>query len=462
MHTARILQIVPHLWPSRYPDLQFIAWSCLLILVLGRIVNAFLPLTLGALITTFTTSSIAPFSLFGSSPWPYLITYALFRFLASSGGLTAIREALYIPLMQYSDRSISMLLFNRVLALSLSCHTKPKAAELLRILDRGNAINRLGELIGFTVIPALLDIWIALLVFVVKFELALALVVVVVIGSYIWASVVLMKYRTWIRRRMDERGVITRGIHTDCVLNYETVKYFGGEEYETKRYAEVIGEYQSAEKRAILSLNFMNIVQTLIITSGLLVGSLIVASRITTGRSNTGDFVVFITYYAHLCLPLSTLVSVYRAINQSLVETEKLLDILDEPTEVVDEPDAKELVISNGEVEFDNVSFSYDNKTPVLHNVSFKVPRGGRVALVGESGAGKSTILRLLYRFYDLRPGSGRILIDGQDIRTVTLSSLRSAIGVVPQDPVLFNASIRYNIAYGQQSTTPPDESTII
>ncbi|KAG2741443.1 P-loop containing nucleoside triphosphate hydrolase protein [Suillus brevipes Sb2] len=458
---TRVSRIAPHLWPSRYPKLQFIALICFLILVLGRVVNAFLPLTLGALITTFDTPGVAPFPAFSSSPWPYLITYVLLRFLASSGGLAAIRDALWIPLMQYSDRSMSMLSFNHVLALSLSWHTKRKTGELLRILDRGSAINRVGELIGFTVIPALMDICVALVVFVVRFEPALGAVVGVVMGSYIWASVVLTRYRTRIRRRMNERDVVTRGIHTDCLLNYETVKYFGGEEYEAQRYTEAIGEYQTLERRVVLSLNLLNLVQTLIITSGLLV-ALIVASRITRGQSNTSDFVVFITYYAQLYFPLSNLGGVYRAINQSLVDTEKLLHLLNEPTEVVDEPDAKELVVSSGEVEFENVSFSYDDQTSALHNISFKVPRGGRVALVGESGAGKSTILRLLYRFYDLQPGSGRILIDGQDIRTVTLSSLHHAIGVVPQDPVLFNASIGYNIAYGQPSTIPPDENTII
>jgi hypothetical protein len=182
---------------------------CFLILILGRVVNAFLPLTLGALITTFDTPGVSPFPAFGSSPWPYLITYVLLRFLASSGGLAAIRDALWIPLMQYSDRSMSMLSFNHVLALSLSWHTKRKTGELLRILDRGSAINRVGELIGFTVIPALVDICVALVVFVVRFEPALGAVVGVVMGSYIWASVMLTRYRTRIRRRMNERDVVS-------------------------------------------------------------------------------------------------------------------------------------------------------------------------------------------------------------------------------------------------------------
>jgi len=459
---TRIYHLTPHLWPSQYPKLQFIAFICFLILVLGRIVNAFVPLTLGALVTIFDTPGVAPFPAFGSSPWPYLLTYVGLRFLSSSGGLGAIRDALWIPIMQYSDRSMSMLSFNHILALSLSWHTKRKTGELLRILDRGSAVNRVGELIGFTVLPALVDVIVALVVFVVRFEVALGVVVGVVMVGYMWASVVLTRYRTRIRRQMNDRDVVTRGIHTDCLLNYETVKYFGGEEYEAQRYGEAIGEYQTFERRVVLSLNVLNLVQTLIITSGLLIGSIIVASRITKGQSNTSDFVVFITYYAQLYAPLSNLGGVYRAINQSLVDTEKLLNLLAEPTEVVDAPDAKELVLENGEVEFENVSFSYDGITPALKNVSFKVPRGGRVALVGESGGGKSTILRLLYRFYDLKPGEGRILIDGQDIRTVTLSSLRHAIGVVPQDPVLFNASIGYNIAYGQPSMDSTSQSTIV
>ncbi|KAG1887965.1 ABC transporter type 1, transmembrane domain-containing protein, partial [Suillus fuscotomentosus] len=270
----------------------------------------------------------------GSSPWPYLITYVMLRFLASSGGLAAFRDAFWIPLMQYSDRSMLMLSFNHVLALSLSWHTKRKIGELLCILDRGSAINRLGELIGFTVVPALVDICVALVVFVVKFEPALGAVVGVVMGSHIWASVVLTRYRTSIWRLMNERDVNMRGIHTDCLLNYETVKYFGGEEYEAQRYTEAIEEYQSLEKRVVLSLNLLNLVQTLIITSGLLVGSLIVASRITRGQSNTSDFVVFITYYAQLYFSLSNLGGVYRVINQSLIDTEKLLHLLNEPTEV--------------------------------------------------------------------------------------------------------------------------------
>ncbi|KAG0699627.1 hypothetical protein DFH29DRAFT_1014204 [Suillus ampliporus] len=212
-------------------------------------------------------------------------------------------------------------------------------------------------------------------------------------------------------------GQVTRGILTDCLLNYKTVKYFSGEEYEALRYAEAIGEYQTLERRVVLSLNLLNFVQTLIITSGLLVGSLIVVSCITRD-SNTSDFVVFITYCVQLYFPLSNLGSVYRTINPSLVDNEKLLHLLNEPTEVVDGPDAKDLVVLNGKVEFDNVSFSYDDQTSVLHNISFKVPHGRRVALVGKSGAGKSTILRFLYCFYDLKPDAQPKTVESREPHT--------------------------------------------
>ncbi|OAX32373.1 P-loop containing nucleoside triphosphate hydrolase protein [Rhizopogon vinicolor AM-OR11-026] len=459
---TRVTHLTLHLWPSQSPKLQSISLLCLLILILGRIVNALAPLTLGALITTFDNAGVVTFPSFGSNHLPYLITYVFLHFLSSSGGLAALRDTLCIPIMQHSDRSMSILTFNHILALSLSWHTKRKTSELLRILDCVPAVNRAGELIAFTALPALLDVAVAVVIFMIRFELALGVVVGVVMIGYIWVSVVLTRYHTGMRRQMDDRNVITREIHMDCLLNYETVKYFGGEEYEGRRYAEAIGGYQTFERGFISALNLLNLVQTLVITFGLLVGSIIVASRIERGESDTSDFVVFIVYYAQLYFPLSHLGGVHCAINQSLIDAEKLLNLLAEPTDVVDAPDAKELAVENGEVEFENVSFYYDGITPLLKNVSFKVPPGGHLALVGEPGAGKSTILHLICRLHDLQPGEGRILVDGQDIRTVTLSTLRNAIGVVPQDPVLFNASIGHNIAYGQPSMRPPQQSTII
>ncbi|KAF8908803.1 hypothetical protein CPB85DRAFT_1435915 [Mucidula mucida] len=435
----RLKRLSPYLWPSKSKSLQFLAMLCIIILIVGRFVNALVPFTLGELIRILEGNS-------KRSPWPILIVYVALRFLQGSGGLAALRDSLWTPVMQYSDREMSQLSFDHLLNLSFAFHTRRKTGEILRVLDRGAAINRTLELILFNIVPTFVDIIVALVVFCVTFDWTLAAVIFIVMFAYIGASVVLTQWRTKIRRRMNERDIITRGIHTDCLLNYETVKYFSGEEHEAERYRSAIKEYQSLEYTVMISLNVLNLVQNFIISVGLLVGSLIVAHSVTTGEAEAADFVIFITYLAQLYTPLNQLGFIYRSVNQSLVDTEKLLKLLNEPTEVNDKPGAPDLIVENGEIEFQNVNFSYDGRTTALNGVSFKVPKGASVALVGESGSGKSTILRLFYRFYDLKEGEGRILIDGQDIR--------QAIGVVPQDSVLFNTTIGYNIGYGKFGAT--------
>ncbi|KAJ7124919.1 hypothetical protein C8R44DRAFT_781809 [Mycena epipterygia] len=439
----RISRLAPYLWPSKSRSLQLLVLLCIVLILVGRVVNASMPFALGEIILIFEGGS-------DRSIWPVLFLYVLLRFLQGSGGLAALRDCLWTPVMQYSDREMSQLAFDHLLQLSFSFHTHRKTGEILRVLDRGAAINHTLEHILFTIAPTFIDIAIALVVFCIKFEWTLALVVFIVMFAYVAVSIIITRWRTKIRREMNERDVVTRAIHADVLLNYETVKYFGGEEHEGERYRQAVGQYQELEHKVIFSLNFLNLVQNFIISIGLLVGSMIVALRVTKGQSAPSDFVIFITYLAQLYGPLNQLGFMYRTINQSLVDTEKLLKLLNEPTEVNDRDNATTLVVDAGEIEFDNVTFSYDKRTTALNGVSFKVPKGSSVALVGESGGGKSTILRLLYRFYDLPEGGGRILIDGQDIRDVTQKSLRSAIGVVPQDSVLFNSSIGYNIGYGK------------
>ncbi|OJT12750.1 Heavy metal tolerance protein [Trametes pubescens] len=444
---ARIKHIAPYLWPSKSASLQFLAFLCFLVMLVGRVVNFLVPLVFAQLVRIFEEGS-------QTSPWPYLGAYVALRFLQATGGLAALRDTLWIPVMQYSDREMSQLSFDHLLQLSFAFHARRKTGEVLRILDRGAAINHTFETIVFNILPTFFDIAIALVFFVVYFEWTLAIVIFFVMAAYVVASVVLTRWRTKLRRQMNERDMVIRGIHTDCLLNYETVKYFNGEQHEGERYRDSIRQYQNLEYKVMVSLNLLNLVQNFIITLGLLVGSMIVAMRVVRGQSQPHQFVFFITYLAQLYGPLNMLGYLYRTINQSLVDTERLLKLLSEPTEINDRPNAPDLIVENGEIEFDNVNFSYDGRTTALESVSFKVPKGSSVALVGESGAGKSTILRLLYRFYDLKEGDGRILIDGQDLRDVTQDSLRKAIGVVPQDPVLFNASIGYNIAYGKFGAT--------
>ncbi|PPQ99711.1 hypothetical protein CVT24_009694 [Panaeolus cyanescens] len=447
----RLSRLSPYLWPKGNRWLQFLAFLCIVILILGRIVNVLMPLALKNLVAVLEGQT-------AGSPWSYLLFYVALRFLQGSGGLSAIRDALWTPVLQYSDREMSMLSFNHLLNLSFAWHLRRKTGEVLRVLDRGAAINRTFELILFNIVPTFVDMFLALALFCYYFKWVLALVIFFVMFAYVAASVILTQYRTRVRRQMNERDVITRGIHTDCLLNYETVKYFGGEEHEAARYNEAIAEYQTLEYKVIASLNLLNLVQNFIITTGLLLGSFIVVRDILAQpEPHASNFVYFITYLVQLYGPLNQLGYIYRSVNQALVDTEKLLDLLNEPTDVNDKEGAPDLIVQDGEIEFDNVHFSYDGRNAALKGVSFKVPKGGSVALVGESGSGKSTILRLLYRFYDLGEGQGRILIDGQDIKDVTQKSLRNAIGVVPQDSILFNASIGYNIGYGKFGATPDE-----
>lgn len=447
----RLKRLMPYLWPSKSKYLKLLAMFCMFILIVERAVNVAVPLALGELVSIFEGRS-------SYSPWIILLGYVGLRCLQGSGGLAAVRDSLWAPVMQYSDREMSQLSFDHILNLSFSWHTHRKTGEILRVLDRGAAINHTFELILFNIIPTFIDIIIALIVFCILFDWQIAVVIFFVMYAYVTASVILTRYRTRVRRRMNDRDIITRGIHTDCLLNYETVKYFNGEEHEGERYREAIREYQALEYKVIISLNLLNLVQNFIITLGLLIGSLMVAYRITQHPENgSKPFIMFVTYLTQLYGPLNQLGYIYRSVNQSLVDTERLLALLNEPTEVNDKPNAPDLIVTDGEIEFDNVNFSYDHRNTALNSVSFKVPKGSSVALVGESGAGKSTILRLLYRFYDLREGEGSIRIDGQDIRDVTQKSLRQAIGVVPQDPILFNSTIGYNIGYGKIGSTPEE-----
>ncbi|KAH9957336.1 hypothetical protein BC827DRAFT_1226357 [Russula dissimulans] len=439
----RFLRITPYLWPRTSRPLQFIALLCGLILVLARFVNLAVPFLLADLVFVFEKGLTSP-------PWLYLFGYVGLRFLQSSGGIPALLDLLWSPVMQYSDREMSLLSFNHLLHLSFAWHTHRKTGEVLRILDRGAAINNALQLVLFDIIPTFVDIVVALVVFAIRLDWMLTVVTFIVLSAYVVASVLLTRWRTRLRRAMNERDMITRGIHTDCLLNYETVKYFNGEEHEGERYRDSIRKYQTLEYRAISAMNLLNLVQNLIISVGLLVGSMIVAHRVVIGQLDASYFIFFITYLAQLYNPLNMLGSMYRSINRSLLDAEKLLELLNQPTDINDKPGAPDLVVSDGEIEFENVSFTYEGGQPALRGVSFRVPKGGSVALVGESGAGKSTILRLLYRFYDLKENQGRILVDGQDIRDVTQDSLRKAIGVVPQDAILFNASIAYNVGYGK------------
>lgn len=275
--------------------------------------------------------------------------------------------------------------------------------------------------------------------------------------TYVVFSVTQTNWRMRLRRVMVDKDVKTRGIVSDVLTNWESVKYFTAEDRESRRFRDSIISYQETEAKVQIGFNLLFFIQYFLLTLGLALGALIVAFRVINGQADAASFVVFTQYYAQLQGPLNNFGWLYRIFNQETTDAEKMFTLLAETTEVNDKPDAKELVVTDGVIEFENVTFSYDGKVDALRGVSFKLGKGESLALVGESGSGKSTILRLLYRFYDIT--SGRILIDGQDISKVTQLSLRRAIGIVPQDSVLWNDTIGANISYGKEGS---DDEAII
>jgi ATP-binding cassette subfamily B (MDR/TAP) protein 6 len=458
--SARLWKLWPHLWPSTSWRLQVCCVLCVLFLLVGRAVNALVPQTIGVFVRTLTENQHGGI---GPSPWPPLVFYIALRFMQSGGVLAFAQNVLWIPVQQYADREMQLLCFNHLLDLSLAFHTKRNTGEVLRIIDRGSAINNLFQTLLFNAAPTMLDIIIYSSIFFHLYGPFLSGFMVLTMTAYVTFSLVFTGYRTKLRREMVERDVKTRGIAADVLTNWESVKYFTAEARETRRFADSIRAYQVTESRVTVSFNLLNLVQSFIITLGLLMGSVIIAWQILNGpwdgkgQPDAASFIVFLMYIQQLMSPLDRLGTLYRQLNVNATDAEKLFTLLSQPTEIRDKPGAKELVVSDGVIEFDNVCFSYDKQVQALKNVSFRIGKGESMALVGESGSGKSTILRLLYRFYDI--DSGVIRIDGQDISTVTQSSLRRAIGIVPQDSVLWNDTIGANISYGKEGA---DDDQII
>ncbi|PKI85819.1 ATP-binding cassette-type vacuolar membrane transporter Hmt1 [Malassezia vespertilionis] len=436
----RIKVLVPYLWPTTSLRLQLIAFSCFALLVLARVVNLFVPIALGRIVERLSTNK---------SPWGFIFVYLALRLFQGSGGLLQVAQnLLWYPLAWYSDMNMSMLMFDRVLNLSMSFHTKRKTGELIRTLDRGSAINSFFEYVLFSLTPVFVDILVAVTYLSLSFGWVVGALLLSVMVMYTMCSIRITTWRTQLRREMNKKDSVCRSIVTDTLLNYETVKTYSNEGYESSQYRKALKEYRMAQFRLIYSLNMLNLIQNLILAFGTLASILTVAYDVVKGKTTTSQFVVFVSYLQQVYQPLNMLGTLYRVVNQNLVDTDRLMDLLSEEVDIKDEPGASELHVSNGTIEFQNVSFGYESDhTSTIKDLSFKIDGHQRVAIVGESGSGKTTLFKLLYRFYDI--DKGRILIDGQDIRNITQHSLRSAIGIVPQEPSLFNTDIRANILYG-------------
>lgn len=449
-------QLWPFIWP-RDNWLRLRVVMAVFLLVAARVVNVFVPLQNKKIVNYLTDKKNT------SDPWHLILIYMLLTFLQGGGGIGAsgllgnLRSYIWIKVQQYTSRSVQTELFEHLHHLSLRWHLQRKTGEVIRMVDRGStSIESLLSYILFQIVPTIVDILVALVFFGAVFNGWFALIVFLTMSFYIAATVIVTEWRTKFRREMNEKENITKAAAVDSLLNFETVKYYNNESFEVTRYQDKIMNYQSAQWMSLVTLNVLNISQSVIITGGLLAGMLYCGKLVVEGKLTVGDFVLFITYVRQLYTPLNFFGTYYRLIQAAFIDMENMFDLLSEKVEVIDVDEAPVIRLNHGLVEFRNVEFYYDERKPILKGISFSVLPGQTVALVGPSGSGKSTIIRLLFRFYDVH--SGTVLIDGQDIRQVTQKSLRQIIGVVPQDTVLFNDTIQYNIAYGRVGS---DESEV-
>ncbi|RDW94696.1 putative heavy metal tolerance protein [Coleophoma crateriformis] len=441
----------PYLWPSKSLKLKLIVLVCFLLVVAQRAINILVPMQTGNV-----TNDLAGKNGAHGMPWlsiSLLIVYKLLQ--GPSGFLGSARAALWIPISQYSYNSLTTASFEHVHSLSLDFHLGKRTGEVLSALSKGNAINNFLEQITFQVLPMLFDLGVAIGYFAIKFDAYYALVVSIIAFWYLYLTIRMAQWRAQQRREMVNADREEEAVKNDSIMSYETVKYFNAEPYEFQRYREAVKVYQKAEYKVLLSLNIMNITQNMVFMFGLLATSFIAAYQVTTGKREVGDFVTLLVYMAQLQGPLNFFGTFYRSIQSALISGERLLELFKEQPTVVDDPDAVAVPTCEGQIRFQNVKFSYDQRKPALENLSFTCRPGTTTALVGESGGGKSTVFRLLFRFYNTHDGS--IQLDGNDIKGITIDSLRRHIGVVPQDTILFNETLMYNLRYANQDATDED-----
>lgn len=379
-----------------------------------------------------------------------VVAYALVRL--STALFTELREMLFVKVTQSAVRQLALQVFRHLHGLSLRFHLERQTGGMSRDIERGTrGIQTVISYSLYSILPTLIEVGLVLGFFVVKYEAYYAVVTLIALASYIAFTVKVTEWRTHFRRTMNDLDSRANTRAIDSLINYETVKYFGNEDYEAQRYDENLQRYRAAAIQSQNSLSLLNGGQQAIIATGLVFMLWRATQGVLAGRLTLGDLVLINTFMLQLYIPLNFLGVVYRELKQSLTDMDRMFNLLDVHREVADLPDAPALTLSGGRVAFEQVDFGYDAARQILHRVDFVIEAGTTTAVVGHSGSGKSTLARLLFRFYDLpREGSGRITIDGRDIRDVTQHSLRAAIGIVPQDTVLFNDSIYYNIAYGR------------
>ena len=438
-----ILRVVPYLWPKDRFDFRVKVISALVLLVLAKAVINFAPFLYREAVNALTETGNSPFLLGAVG---MTVAYGGARIL--SRGFEQLRDVVFAAVAQRAFRNLALETFQHIHKLSLRYHISRKTGALSRVIERGvKGLEFLLRFLLFSVGPLILELLIIAGIMFFWFDYLYLTVIIVMIAAYIWFTIKVTEWRVKIRKFMNDQDTDANQKAIDSLLNYETVKYFSAEEREAKRYDGAIKQYEKAALTTAYSLAFLNFGQSLIITAGLIIVMVMAALGVQSGYLTVGDFVMVNAYMIQITMPLNFLGTVYREIRQGLVDMGEMFDLLEQPAEILDSDNAAELKITEGRIAFENVTFGYNKSTPIIQNVSIEINSKETVAIVGPSGSGKSTLGRLLFRFYDAQEGS--IKIDGQDIRDVTQESLHSSIGVVPQDTVLFNDTIYYNIAYG-------------
>ena len=433
-----------------FPYLRRYTWrvmAALAFMVAAKLANVGVPLLLKQLVDTMSFKPGSTASLL-VVPLGLLVAYGLLRL--STSLFTELRELVFAKATEGAARSISLQVFEHLHALSLRFHLERQTGGMTRDIERGTrGVQSLISYSLYSIIPTLIEVTLVLTLLAVKFDVWFAWITLIALVFYISFTVTVTEWRTQFRKQMNELDSTAHSRAIDSLLNYETVKYFNNEAFEARRYDENLERLRRAAIKSQSTLSLLNSGQQLIIATGLVAMLWRATQGVVDGRMTLGDLVMINAFMIQLYIPLNFLGVLYREIKQSLTDLDKMFVLMEKDREIADPPGASDLVLSaEPAVRFENVEFAYDPARPILHGISFEVPAGKTVAVVGPSGAGKSTLARLLYRFYDVQ--GGRITIAGQDIRSVTQASVRRAIGIVPQDTVLFNDTVEYNIAYGR------------
>ena len=443
-----IKRVTPYLWPEGESWVKRRVLIAMAALLLSKVIAVYTPVIYRDAVNALSGEGLSDLMLGAVG---LTVAYGMARIFAA--GFQQLRDGVFAAVAQRALRQLALETFTHIHRLSMRYHITRKTGGLSRIIERGvKGVDFLLRFLLFSVGPLILELALVAGIFFFLFDVWYLAVVVGTISLYVWFTFTVTEWRVKLRREMNDRDTDANQKAIDSLLNFETVKYFGAERREGARYDEAMAGYETAAIKTASSLAFLNFGQALLITCGLIAVMVMAAMGVQRGDLTVGDFVMVNAYMIQITLPLNFLGTVYREIRQSLVDMGEMFDLLGQPAEIQDRANAKDIKVSGGTVVLEDVFFGYDTARPILKGVSLQVDAGATVAIVGPSGSGKSTIGRLLFRFYDVSRGS--VTIDGQDVRDVTQESLHGIIGVVPQDTVLFNDTIRYNIAYGRDGAT--------